>query len=244
MIYASGFISHCRDASPPPPLTPRRSTPERSVGDLFIREEGSGASGCASEEPARQRSRRERAPSEGRGFSFHPEQGRALYFTRTLPRGGTRLLRLLCATEEGGLLFAGAADRRPNGGWGARGDLGAFARRREGRGEQDGRSLFLRGRAGCGAGMSSGLRGRGLGRRVPGQAVGVFPMSWSRRRDHPGAGAGEGKATCNGEEDEVPLRKGMRFPPPRLSPSLPDAAACGRPVSAGALRTRWQIQEG
>lgn len=53
------------------------------------------------------------------------------------------------------------------------------------------------------------------------------------------AGQEGGKATCNGEEDEAPPRKGTG-----LSLSLPDVAAWGRSVSAGALGTRRQVQGG
>lgn len=46
--------------------------------------------------------------------------------------------------------------------------------------------------------------------------------------DHPGRGAGGGKATCDREEDEVSLRKGMWLPvPPRSKPAPQDWRVSG-----------------
>lgn len=56
--------------------------------------------------------------------------------------------------------------------------------------------------------------------------IGVSPM------DHPGSGAGGGKATCDREEDEVILRKGMWLPVLSPSPSLGDAQSESNPGKA------------
>lgn len=105
------------------------------------------------------------------------------------PTGGTRPLR---ATEEG-LLVTAATDCHPRGGGGG----GCW----EGSRECSGWAPLLQGHVGC----PRGSRDQGW--------AGVSPV------DHPGRGAGGGKATCDREEDEVALRKGTWLPvPPHPSP--------------------------